>query len=279
MLNRFFNSIGDVDIAKQMMARESTVRVQKYEYIGKGIFGLSAGVSTLTPDVSPAWGVDDFESTVARNLLVVDDNGKVADVKITENSPSVITFDEADLKLLEDGTTAATLTDTSEYSFYVLTPSADASGEYGPYLGDTEGLELAVNDEVMVHKYSQPAKKRRVDLKERAITIQGGTVNIVNDDVFEMMFGASEYGATATKKLRGVGSNNSFDRFYRFTFESQDVTGKVEKLVAHMVQVSLNGNYFSKAASGHLMIPFKGDVLADNFYPEDANMLMRIGDL
>lgn len=274
-LERFYTNETSIEIAKEMMARKSIVRCQKYEYIGTGVYGLNAGSSTITPAVSPVWDADAYISTVAKNLLVIDDNGVVAQCVIDDNDATSLTFDEAALLLVTDDTTAATLTDTSTYSFYVLTPSSVTGGEYGPYLGDTEGLELAVNDEVMVHKYSQPAKKRRQDLKERQITIQGGTVNVVNDDVFEMLFGAATYGGVTGQKMQGVGSNPDFNRFYRFTFESKDVTGRAEKLITHKVQVSLNGNMFGASESGHGMIPFKGEVLADDFYPETANMILR----
>lgn len=275
-LTRFFSNIGSIDLAKQMMSREAIVRCQKYEYIGTGALVIITGASTLTPAVSPAWTIDNYKSAVAKNLLVKDNNGKVATCKIASNTATALTFDEATLLLVEDGTTAAALTTTNTYEFYVLTPSDDTSGAYGPYLGDTEGLELAINDEVMVHKYSSPAKKRRQDLKERSITVQGGVVNVVNDDVFEMLFASSNYGLQTGYKSQGVGSNNDFNRFYRFTFESQDVTGRDEKIIVHQVQVSLNGNFFSKSASGHMMLPLKGEVLADGFYPETANLLMRV---
>jgi hypothetical protein len=260
-----------------MMAREYKMRIQKYEYIGEGVVSIvTPDNATITPAVSPVWVADAYNSTVALNLLIVDSNGKVTQGKVKDTSATAITFDEDDQFLVEDGATAGTFVEGATLQFYVLTPSDDASAAYGPYLGDVEGMQLSVVDEVMIHKYDVPLRTRRTDLKERLTTIEGGVIQVTNDDVFEFLTSAANYGKQTGQTSVGVGSYATFDNFYRVTFESDDVEGRDEKIIVHKMQVALNGNFFSKSASGHLMVPFKGTVLADDFYPETANLFIRV---
>jgi len=273
-LDRFFTSPQDIDLAKDMVAKRSDIYIQKEEYSGSAVYGLSVGTSTLTPAVAPVWAADEFNSTVAKNLYVIDDNGKVATCLIDDTTLNQdVIFDEATLLLEEDGTTAATLTDTNTYDFRIFTPCSVAGQVNGPFFGYTEEVDLNITDEVMKYKYSQPAKTIRTDLKERVGTIEGATMNTTNEDMIAALFGADQYGSQTSQFAYGVGSNPSFNKFYRITFVTRDVTGRVLNTIVRRSQLFLNGGMFKPYQDGHLGTPFKGEVISDLFYPEGADMV------
>jgi hypothetical protein len=280
-LTRFYDSgLADVDLAKEVLAKTPDIYIQKYEYIGSGVYAISTGgVSTLTPATSPSWSINAYASTVAKNLLIVDDNSKVAQGKVVSNIATAITFDETAMLLEEDETTAASLTAGSTYNFYVLTPSATTGQTYGPFVGYTEGNELALTDTMMKFKYGQPRALKFKDLQEREGKITGGFVNWTNTDVIAALFGGVAYGSQSAKYRYGVGHAPDTDVFYRLTFIGEDRNNRVFRIVVHKVQFESSGNLLSAAESGHKMAPFTVDITADSFFPENADMMLieRVG--
>ena len=80
--------LGDYDctMAQDIIANDPDVYIEKYEYVGQGVYAIeTGGTSTLTPSTSPGWTVDDHISTLNRNLTVMDDNGVVATALIADN--------------------------------------------------------------------------------------------------------------------------------------------------------------------------------------------------
>jgi len=273
----YFTGLSDKEIAQEVIAKTPDLYIQKREYGGCGIYALeTGGASTLTPSTSPAWSVDEFASTVADNILIIDDNGKVATGKITSNAADSVTFDETALVLEEDGTTAPTFTAGTEYNFRVYTPSSTAGNVWGPFFGLVEGAELSITDTLMKFKYSIPKKMLFQDMEEREGMITGGHVNFVSEDVAKTIFGATEYGDQTSQTALAIGSDPDTDLFYRLVFDGEDRSNRDWYIRTRDAQFELTGNVFSKAESGHFMAPFTASLLADPFYPDDANMLAMV---
>lgn len=274
-LTRFYNNLADVDLAKEVIAAKPDLYIQKYEFVGSGVLAIeTGGTSTLTPATSPAWTINDYQSTIANNLLVVDDNSKVAQGKVASNTATDVTFDETALLLQEDEATTATLTIGNTYDFYVLTPSAITGATYGPFFGYTEGVELNINDTFMKFKYGTPKALKFKDMDEREGQITGGQVNYTNTDIVEAMFGGVTYGSQSSQYSYGVGHAPNTDVFYRLSFLGQDRNGRTFQVIVHKAQFEITGNILQNAESGHFMAPFTADITADGFYPEDADMLL-----
>ena len=276
-LERYYTGLSDIDLAKDAIAKKPDLYIQKYEYIGSGVYAIpTGGTSTLTPAVSPAWTIDDYASTVATNLIAYDDNSKAVAGKVVSNDADSITFDETALLLEEDGTTAATLTVGNTYDFYVLTPSSTTGNTYGPFFGYTEGSELNLNDTYMKFKYGVPKQLKFKDLEEREGQITGGHIGIANDDVLETLFQAELYGLQTAQVSYGVGSDPDTDKFYRLTFTNKTRDDRSVIVIARKCQFELTGNIFQDNESGYRMAPFTADLTADGFYPETVDMLQII---
>ncbi len=277
MAKTYYSGLNDVNLAKDVIAKTPDLYIQKYEYIGTGVYAIeTGGISTLTPATSPSWTVDEFNSTVAKNLIVYDDNSKAASGLIVDNDATSVTFDETALLLDEDVSTAATLTAGSTYNMYVLTPSSVTGQTYGPFWGYTEGVELNINDTFMKFKYSIPKKMKFKDLEEREGTITGGHINFENTDIIEDLFGAVEYGDQSGQYSYGIGSDPDTDRFYRLTFVGTDRNNRALKVIVRKSQFEITGNFWQKAESGYFMAAFNTDITSDGFYPDDVDMIQVI---
>lgn len=275
MAKTYFTNLADIDLAKDAVAKTPDVYIQYYEYIGSGVYAnASSGTSTLTPATSPAWSAGEMNSTVAKNLLVVDDNSVVAAAKVTSTGPTYVEFDETACLLESDATTAASFTVGSTYDFYVLTPSN--TNAYGPFFGFCEGMELSITDDMMQYKYSRPRQLKFQDLNERTGQITGGHVNVDNEDVISSVFGSATYGSQTNQYAHGIGSNPDTDKFYRLTFDTDDRNGRDLLVIVRKVQLALNGNLWSNSESGHYMVPFTANIVADGFYPNTADMIQII---
>lgn len=273
----YFDSLSDVDLAKEMVAKGPDMYMQKREFGGSGTYlsgtGSNGGIEIAT---NPSWTTDEFASTVADNLLFLDDNNKVATGKIDSNSSDTIFFDPTSFVLEEDGTTAPTVTDGNTYQIKIYSPSSIAGATYGPFFGYLEGAELVITDTFMKFKYNTPKKLIRKDLEEREGQITGGQANYVQEDVIKTLFGGVQYGSQTGQYSIAIGSDPNTDLFYRPTFVTQDVNNRNFILRVREVQFEVTGNTLSKAESGHYMVPFTADILSDNFYPDDSNMIQII---
>jgi hypothetical protein len=274
----YFTGISDVDVTKEVIAKTPDLYIQKREYGGTGEYALitTTGVSRLTPATSPGWTTDEFNSTVADNILIIDDNSKVATGKVVDTAAGYIEFDETSLVLEEDGVTAPTFTAGTNYSFRIYSPSSTAGNTYGPFFGLVEGAELNITDTFMKYKYSIPKQLLFKDLEEREAQIVGGQVNFTNTDVAKTILGATEYGSQTGQTSLAVGSNPDTDLYYRPTFVGEDRSNRVWVLRMREVQFEITGNQFGKAESGHFMAPFTADLIADTFYPTDSNLFQMV---
>lgn len=273
-LDRFYTGLSDVDLARDVIAEKPDLFIQRYEYIGSGVYAPeSAGSSVLVPATSQSWTNNDYQSTVALNLIVVDDNDKAASGMVTFNDADSVTFDETAMTLDEDGVTAPTFTAGSTYDFYLLTPSSTTGRTYGPFYGYTEGAELNVNDTYMKFKYSTPKALKFKDLEEREGNITGGHINFVDEDVMESLTGAVNYGSQTSQYSKGIGHNPAEASFYRLTFIGDDRNGRETIVICRKCQFELTGNIWGNAESGHFMAPFTADITSDGFYPVDVDMI------
>jgi hypothetical protein len=275
----YYTGLSDINISKEVIAKEPDLYIQKREYSGTGVYAVEStggGASTLTPATSPAWTVNEFASTVADNLLVFDDNGVVASGKIIGNDAESIFFDESALLLESDGVTPATLTAGTSYTFKVYTPSSTSGNTYGPYFGLVEGAELNINDTFMKYKKGVPKKLLFKDLEEREAQITGGQVNFTGTDVAKTIFGAVEYGSQTGQTSLAVGSEPDTDVYYRPTFVGKDRDNRVWVVRMRETQFEITGNFFGKAESGHYMAPFTADLIADSLYPVNADLMQIV---
>jgi len=271
----YFNGVGDVNINKDVIAKSPDMHIQFYEFIGTGqLTSVTAGLNVLT-FTGAAFTVDTFISTLAKNLVVRDDNNLAAQVKIDDNDATTVTFDQANLLLDSDGSTVASLTLNDNYDVYILTPSNDFT--VGPFFGLTEGIELNLTDELMQFMYSIPQKKLFQDLKGRVGEIVGGTVNgITNEDVLSTLLGSDQFGSQTGQFSQGVGSDPDLDKFFRTTLLGEDRTSRQYQIIARKTQISVQGALLGSAESGHTLSSFKFDILAGSFYPDASDMLQII---
>jgi len=274
----YYTGLSDVDIAKEVIAKRPDLYIQKREWSGTGEYQLitTTGVSRLVPSTAPGWTADEFNSTVANNLLILDDNNVVATGKIVDTTTTYIEFDETALVLESDGATAPTFTAGTSYSFRIYSPSSTSGNTYGPFFGLVEGAELNVNDTFMKFKYSVPKQMLFKDLEEREVNITGGQVNFTGTDVAKTIMGAVEYGLQTGQTSLAVGSNPDTDLFYRPTFVGEDRSNRVWVVRIRECQFEISGNQFGQAESGHFMAPFTADCLADTFYPVNADFFQMV---
>jgi hypothetical protein len=280
----FYSGTNDINLAQEMIAKKPDVYIQKYEYIGEGVLSLSVpAAATLTPATSPSWTVDAYNSTVARNLLIVDNNGKVGSAKVADTTATAITFDSTDVDLEEDEGTNASFTTAQTYQFYVLTPSSISGQPYGPFMGYAEGLELSVTQTFKTFQYGQPKKKIRRDIDMVEGSVKGGTVNWTNEDILTAVLNATKYGkntAGYTSYTIGTGGTcNAQGTYYRITFVNTDVNCRTVYVICRKVQFNLDGNLLAESADGYSMANFNAELLSDGFYPASADMIQvkRVG--
>ena len=273
----YYIGVSDVDIAKDAIAQDPDLHIQKIITETTGVYAeTTASAATLTPATSPAWTVDELISTVAYNLEIVDDNGVVGYGKVDDNDADSITFDVDDVVLSSDDTTGVTLTAASSYSFRVLTPSSVTGNTYGPFFGLSEGNELSITDEYMQFKYGMPKKKLFQDLAERVVEISGGNVNYEDADIQSTIFGSIEFGSQTAQQSTAIGSDPGVLSSFRLAFKLADRNGRRMWIIIRKVQFGAEGNIFGKSGDGYSMANFKGTVLADTFYPENADMIQII---
>ena len=273
-LQTFYTSLTDINLNKDVIPGRGQLSIQRYEVISSGVYAnTTSGTSTLTPATSPTWDADAYNSTVAQNLIVIDDNNLPCSGKVVDTAATEITFDETALLLDSDGVTAGTFTPGNTYNFYILTPSSTTGRTFGPFAGYIEGLDISFTDTTNAFKYGFPLKKKFVDLAEREGTISGGSVNFSNPDIFRMIANASEYGdntASKTEFAFGSGAACSTLPIYRIYVEYNDRRAagdcRTVGLLVRQVQFKLDGSMFGESEFGPIMANFSGDILSDSFY-------------
>lgn len=274
MAKTYFVSKSDVNINKDNVAANPDVHIQFYEFEGKATLTATTSNANVLTMAGEAFTVSEFVSTMAKNLVLVDDNGNVSQTVIDANTATTITFDEATLLNDDDGVTVAALTISTIYDIYILTPSDEFT--VGPFFGLTEGVELTLTDEMMKYKFNIPVKMLFQDLKERTGELNGGTISIMNEDVISTILGATQFGSQTGQWALGVGSNPDTNRNYRMTLLGDDRVGRQYQIIMRKTQISIQGTLLGSSEAGYKMAGFKFDLLSDQFYPDGADMVQFI---
>jgi len=278
-IQNFYTGLEDVNLAKDAIFDQGKLYIQRYLYVGTAVLATPGTTATLTPPVSPAWTVNELASTVANNILIVDNNGKVAAGKVTSNTATAITFSSTATLLEEDGTTAASFTTATTYNIYVLTPSSTVGNTYGPFWGFSEGVALNFTQTFSDFKFGKPRKLIWRDLEEVVASVTGGHVNWSDPDTLEAIFSAPQYGKNSTGYSYAMGSASACGgagNYYRLAFKVKDRNCRDIWIIIRKVQFNADGNIFGESENGSTMVNFNAMVLADGFYPETADMIQVI---
>jgi len=114
------------------------------------------------------------------------------------------------------------------------------------------------------------------DLVERVVEINGGNVNYEDADIQSTIFGSIEFGSQTAQQSTAIGSDPGVLSSFRLAFKLADRNGRRMWIIIRKVQFGAEGNIFGKSGDGYSMANFKGTVLADTFYPENADMIQII---
>jgi hypothetical protein len=225
----FFETISDSDLENSMILKDVSMFIQKFEYVGTGV--ASTGVPTandvtLTPAVSPAWTIDEFNSTVADNIVVVADSSKVLEGAIDDTTATTVVFDTTNTVDVSDGTAGAIgdFTDTNTYNFYALT--ASANNTYGDYFGFVNEITIAQEEETAEYKLGVPRKLKNEGLLEKTISVTGSHANLSNSDVVKALFNVAEYGNQTGQTELHAGFDPAVRSFYRLTLVGENSNGQ-----------------------------------------------------
>lgn len=247
--NYFYNSTSDANLAKELMAGCSNLFIQRHEYSGLATLTLvPGGNDTLELVDGGIAGDDDYNSSVADNLYIIDDNGVCSRGKIidtfSESTGTLIEFEADDMILISDGTTAPTLTDGETYTVLVL--SGSNTNEFGDYFGytddsvefdptpETEALEIC-NEEGQMEEVAENVTKR-------ALTLNGSTYNVPNSDVVKRILSMETYGLnTVTHKEYHGGFSPDVSSAYQVTAKMKDWDGNHVAVQIFKVQLMNNG--------------------------------------
>jgi hypothetical protein len=234
MSDYFYSSTADPNLARELLAGCADLYIQKEEFIGEAIFGAGAsGDDKMILDDGDAAITDQYNSTVADNLYITDDNGKLArgkvDDTIADTSGTEIVFDSASMVLVSDGKTAPTFTDGETYNVKVLSGSnKNLFGDYFGYTDDsvewdnsieTEPLEVCNEDGAMVEIAENATKRMNA--------MNGATFNVPNSDVISKIMNMEKYGLNegTTEEYHG-GSAPDISKYYMLTGVMKDWVGK-----------------------------------------------------
>ena len=243
----------------------------KYEYEGTGVYTLAS--TKLTPATSPAWTINDYQSTVKKNLFVVDNAGDLCSVAVTSNTATDVTFTPASLKKVKDQTTAGVLTDAATYTFFILTPSAVT--DYGEYFGYSKLGEYNPNVNKVPLITGVPEVKVRTDIGGIQPTMKGIIQNM-GIKQYKNIMQMINYGLQTAYTSQALGSNYSVGSYWEVTLVGQTVAGKTVVYKFWKTNLSLDGGVnFGEAA--HKTVPFMVDVLLSNYVENtQANMVQII---
>lgn len=229
----FYSSPSDTDLAKELLHGCGELYVQKHEYSGLATLTLvPAADDTLVLDDGGVAGDDDYNSSKAENLFIIDDNGVLARGKVkntfSESTGTLIEFEADDMVLVSDGATAPTLTDGGSYTVLVLSGSdVNLFGVYFGYMDDsvefdptteTDPLERCTIEGTMVEVAEAVSK--------RVLSLTGATYNVPNNDVISKVLNMEKYGLNVGQSEYHGGFAPNINRFYQMTLLTKDWGGE-----------------------------------------------------
>jgi hypothetical protein len=272
----FYTSTSDTDLNDELLAGCAELYIQKREFNGTAVFN-AVGTDTDELQLVGTSGAsnDAYNSTVANNLYIEDDNGALAVGKVIDTiggtGETVVVFDSASMTLVSDGTTAPTLTDGATFNVKVL--SGSSTNQFGDYFGytddslefdntpETEPLEICNID-------GQLEEKDEVVTKANVL-LTGATFNVPNSDVISKIMNASLYGLNnATNKEYHGGFSPDISGRYEITAKTKDRAGSILAIQIFEVQLLLNGA-LPLSGAGWKSISFQAKGKADGL--RDSN--------
>lgn len=259
----------DTDLVSDFVLQSPDVYMSKYEYIGTAALSTTTpNAHTLTPATAPVWAADEFNSTQAKNLYLLDDNDAICSCAIDDTTLNTsITFDEDDLLLLSDGVTAATLTDETTYDIQIRTKNNTYEwGDFMGYLGDGNYEE---SEETVAFHYGVPKRKIREDL----ISSDGKlTANLFSTEntLIKALRNMESFGLQTTEIQYAKGFVPSARDFYQIVLIGEDVDGKATRLVLLMGQFALGGSE-SLYGEDYKSLPFEFRQVANEIFPDNAD--------
>ena len=230
--NYFYTNTSDTDLAKEILHGCGELYIQKHEYSGLATLTLvPGGNDTLVLVDSGAAADDDYNSTTADNLYIIDDNGVLARGNVidtfSESTGTLIEFEADDMVLVSDGATAPTLTDGTEYTVLVLSGSnSNLFGDYFGYMNDsvefdptteTDPLERCSIDGTLVEVAEAVSK--------RTLMLSGATFNVPNNDVISKVLNMELYGLQTGQSEYHGGFSPNISQFYQVTIITKDWDG------------------------------------------------------
>lgn len=273
-----FSGLNDTNLNYDAVIKSGDIYVQKYEYISVNNATLdnsTPAAATLTLNDSHSFVADEFNSSAAYNLLIVDDNGVVGKAKIVDCALSstdfVITFDSTACLLESDGTTAVTLTDTGTYKIAILT--GDDTNVYGKFWGYVNGNSLEISEEYAEYFYGIPQSLKFRDLTKRSFNVTGGNLMVANKDVVQALYNSVNYGSQTGQWSQGIGFTPSEKPYYRMTVVNSDKNNRDYIVQFRKGQFSLNGA-FDFYSTVHKVLPYSFMLFSDGFYPADADAIL-----
>ncbi len=223
--NYFYTDTSDADLAKELLAGAAELYIQKHEYSGTAVLTLvGGGNDTLALADGGVASDDDYNSSAADNLFIVDDNGVLATGKVidtaSESTGTLITFESTSMVLTSDGVTAPTLTDGATYTVLVL--SGSNTNQFGDYFGYTDdSVEFdpsTETDPLVVVNIEGQEEEVAEKVKKRNLTLKGATFNVPNSDILSKVMNTETYGLnTATHKEYHGGFSPDITTFYQIT--------------------------------------------------------------
>lgn len=231
----FYTNTSDADLAKELLAGCGEMYIQKHEYNGPAVMSYNAaGDSHLLLADSDAASNDDYNSTSAANLYIIDDNSKVAEGKVkdtfADTGGTEIAFDASAMVLAEDGTTTPTFTDGTSYTVCVLSGSnSNAYGDYFGYMNDSVEADFTVESEPLeICTIEGKLEEVAENATKRVCMVNGATFNVPNSDVLSKVLNMTKYGdntTTGRSEYHG-GSNVDLSTYYQLTGLLKDHDGK-----------------------------------------------------
>lgn len=271
----FYGGKDDLSLQYDAVIKSGDIYVQRYEYasINKATLDLttpSAAVLTLGDSVS---FTDDAFNSTAKNLLLIDDTGKVCSTKIDDTlisgSDYKIIFDSGSLLREEDGV-ASSLTDTGTYSIQILSASVN---EYGDFWGYVDGNSLEIDEEYAEYFYGVPKRLVYRDLTKKTFKVSGGSLMLASEDVSTALFNAVSYGVQTGGYSKAAGFSPTSKPRYRMSLVTEDRKGRGFVVVFRKGEFSLSGKV-DFSGSEHKILPYSFNLFSDEFYPEDADALL-----
>lgn len=265
----FYDNKQDPQLVNDFLLEQPDIFIQKWEFTGTGVYAEASSTSaTLTPATSPSWTVDAFNSTVALNLYVVDDNGKLSEGKVFDNDATSITFDPSAMSLLEDGSTAPTFTASGTYSFYILSPSSITGATYGDFFGYTNELTFTPNQETVQFDYDIPKTRVREDLISNLPELSGSYFSW-GQKIVKSGLGLSQYGSQSSQISYGFGTTTFNNDFYRVTLDADLVDDRNQKIIIHKTKIMLSGET-SFSEEGYKMVPITMKLFANTLLENEG---------